>query len=277
MDGSVLLRDMLAGKGLIIAPGVYDALTARIAQYAGFKALYMSGFGTSASFGYPDIGLLTMSEMAENVRRICDAVELPLIADADTGYGSSANVFRTVREYEKAGAAAIQLEDQAWPKRSGGMKGKQIIGAAEMVEKIRTAVEARVSAKTVLVIRTDAIAAEGFEKAVERAEAYAEAGADVLFIEAMTNDEEVLRVPSLFSKPCLLNKSHSAKGMGLKTIEEIGYRLVIFPSVALWGAIEGSLRACMSLMKDGTPQEARDLPFGKDGLGPFLGIDRFMK
>jgi 2,3-dimethylmalate lyase len=277
MDGSALLREKLSGKGLIVAPGVYDALTARIAQHAGFKALYMSGYGTSASYGYPDIGLLTMNEMTENVRRICDAVDLPLIADADTGYGSPVNVFRTVREYERAGAAAIQLEDQAWPKRSGGMKGKQVIAAAEMVEKIRMAVEARVDAKTVLVIRTDAIAAEGFEKAVERAEAYAEAGADVLFIEAMATDEEVRRVPTLFSKPCLLNKSHSAKDMGLKTIEEMGYRLVIFPSVALWGAIEGAFRAYMSLMKDGTVQEVKGLPFGKDGLGPFLGLDRFMK
>ena len=142
MQQAETLRRLLSRKGLLVVPGVYDGLTSRIAQSCGFEALYMTGGGTAASYGYPDIGLLTMNEMLENVRRISGSVELPLIADADTGYGSYLNVYRTVREYEKAGAAAIQIEDQAWPKRSGHMPGKQVIEAQEMVGKVKAAADA---------------------------------------------------------------------------------------------------------------------------------------
>jgi len=275
MSKEPTLRRLLDRKGLLVAPGVYDALTAKVAQYTGFQVLYMTGYGTSAAYGYPDIGLLTMTEMLENLRRVCAAVDIPVIADADTGYGSFINVYRTVREYEKAGAAAIQLEDQAWPKRNAGMEGRKVIPAREMVEKIKAAVDARVSAETVLVIRTDAIATHGFEEALERGKTYADSGADVLFIEAPATEEEVRRIPRSFSKPCLLNKAHSAHGLSLKTLEEMGYAIVIFPSATLLGAIEGSFRMCKSLLEEGKQMPVTDLPGGAGGLNQFLGLERY--
>jgi 2-methylisocitrate lyase-like PEP mutase family enzyme len=275
MSKGPALRKLLDRKGLLVAPGVYDALTAKVAQYTGFHALYMTGYGTSASLGYPDIGLLTMTEMEENVRRISNAVDIPVMADADTGYGNPLNVYRTVREYEKAGAAAIQLEDQAWPKRSGGMQGKKVIPAEEMVWKIKAAVDARVDPETILVIRTDAIAVEGFEKALERGTMYAESGADVLFIEAPATDEQVRQIPRHFSKPCLLNKAHSARDIGLKELEGMGYAIVIFPTVTLLGAIEGSFRMCKSLMEEGRQKPVKDLPFGPEDLNQLFGLARY--
>jgi len=275
MSKDATLRKLLDRKGLLVAPGVYDALTARVAQYTGFQALYMTGYGTSAAYGYPDIGLLTMTEMLENLRRVCAAVDIPVIADADTGYGNPLNVYRTVREYEKAGAAAIQLEDQAWPKRSAGMEGRNVIAAREMVEKIKAAVDARVNAETVLVIRTDAIATRGFEEALERGKTYADSGADVLFIEAPATDEQVRQIPRNFSKPCLLNKAHSAHDLSLKTLEEMGYAIVIFPSATLLGAIEGSFRMCKSLLEEGKQMPVKDLPGGPGGLNQFFGLERY--
>jgi 2-methylisocitrate lyase-like PEP mutase family enzyme len=275
MSKDSTLRKLLDRKGLLVAPGVYDALTAKVAQYAGFQALYMTGYGTSASYGYPDIGLLTMTEMLENVRRISNAVDIPVMADADTGYGNPLNVYRTVREYEKAGAAAIQLEDQTWPKRSGGMQGKKVVPAEEMVWKIKAAVDARVNPETVLIIRTDAIAVEGFEQAMHRGNLYADSGADVLFIEAPATEEEVRRIPRSFSKPCLLNKAHSAHDLSLKTLEEMGYAIVIFPSATLLGAIEGSFRMCKSLLEEGKQMPVKDLPGGPGGLNQFLGLARY--
>jgi 2-methylisocitrate lyase-like PEP mutase family enzyme len=275
MSKDTTLRKLLDRKGLLVAPGVYDALTAKVAQYTGFQALYMTGYGTSAAYGYPDIGLLTMTEMLENLRRVCAAVDIPVIADADTGYGSFINVYRTVHEYEKAGAAAIQLEDQAWPKRSAGMEGRKVIAAREMVEKIKAAVDARVSAETVLVIRTDAIATHGFKEALERGKTYAESGADVLFIEAPATDEQVRQIPRHFSKPCLLNKAHSAHDLSLKTLEEMGYAIVIFPSATLLGAIEGSFRMCKSLLEEGKQMPVKDLPGGAGGLNQFFGLERY--
>jgi 2,3-dimethylmalate lyase len=225
--------------------------------------------------GYPDIGLLTMTEMVESIHRITDSVNIPLIADADTGFGNSANVYRTVREYEKAGAAAIQLEDQMWPKRSSGMSGKKVIAAEMMVEKIKAAVDARRNPDTVLVIRTDAIATDGFEEALRRGGLYAEAGADVLFIEAPATEAEIRLIPQRFSIPCLLNKSHSGQDIALKVLEEMGYSIVIFPSVSLFGAIEGSYRMCKSLMEEGVQRPVKDMPFGPGKLGQFLDLDKY--
>lgn len=275
MIEATVLRQLLGRKKLLVAPGVYDALTARVAQYTGFELIYMTGNGTSASYGYPDIGLLTMTEMLENIRRITDSVNIPLIADADTGYGNSANVYRTVREYEKAGAAAIQLEDQMWPKRSTGMSGKKVITAEMMVEKIKAAVDARCNPDTVLVIRTDAIATDGFEEALKRGCLYADAGADVLFIEAPATEAEIRLIPQRFSLPCLLNKSHSGQDIGLKVLEEMGYAVVIFPSLSLLGAIEGSYRMCKLLMEEGVQQPVKDMPFGPGKLNQFLGLDKY--
>ncbi len=180
-----MIKELMARGELVQAPGVYDALSAKIVEARGFNAVYMTGYGTSAGqLGLPDLGFITMTEMVLNAGRIADAVEIPLIADADTGYGNPINVIRTVREYEKAGVAAIHIEDQTWPKRCGHMAGKSVIEVKEMVGKIKAAVDARRNEDFLIIARTDAIATDGFDQAIERGHLFAEAGADVLFIEA---------------------------------------------------------------------------------------------
>src|SRR5579864_890337 len=180
------LRDLLAGPDLVVAPGAYDALSARLIAQAGFSVAYMTGFGTAASvLGQPDVGLLTMSEMVSRAAAVAAVVgDLPLIADADTGYGNPVNVRRTIREYERAGVAGLHIEDQVWPKKCGHMEGKQVIPMDEMVQKVRAAVEARQDPDFVIIARTDANAVNGLEDALQRGKAYREAGADVLFVEA---------------------------------------------------------------------------------------------
>jgi 2,3-dimethylmalate lyase len=180
-----MLREMLSRPEPVLAPGAYDALSARLVEGAGFEAVYMTGFGTSASLlGRPDVGLLTFSEMVDNARRLVQAVKVPVIADADNGYGNPINVIRTVKEYEAAGVSAVHIEDQVIPKKCGHMEGKQVIDASEMVEKIRAAVEARHSEEFVIIARTDARAVEGMDVALDRARIYRDAGADALFVEA---------------------------------------------------------------------------------------------
>jgi 2,3-dimethylmalate lyase len=273
MGRAQVLRKLLQGEKLLILPGVNDSLTARIAHHCGFSAIYMTGYGTAAVYGYPDFGLLTMSEMIENVRRISDAFEIPLIADADTGYGNPINVYRTVKEYEKAGAAGIQLEDQTWPKRCGHMEGKTVIDAEEMVSKIKAAVDARNDADTVLVIRTDAIATHGLEEAIRRGQLYADAGADVIFVEA-PDRKEMEKIPSHFSKPCLLNIPFPNQDMDVKAVETMGYKIALYPLLTLIGTIGGCLKMCKSLLEEGRLGDA-GIPFNFKELHQFLGLDQF--
>src|SRR5262249_42001517 len=189
------LRQLLAGPDPVLGPGCYDALSACLVEEAGFQAAYMTGFGTSASrLGRADVGLLTMPEMVDNARRIVDALAIPVLADADTGYGNPINVIRTVQEYERAGVAGIHIEGQAAPKKCGHMEGKQLVSAAEMVEKIRAAVAARVDPDFLLIARTDARAVEGLGAAIDRGRRYHDAGADVLFIEAPQSKAEIAEV-----------------------------------------------------------------------------------
>jgi 2-methylisocitrate lyase-like PEP mutase family enzyme len=192
------LRELLARvpeTGPVILPGAYDGLSARLVEAAGFDAVYMTGFGSTATLlGKPDVGLLSGSEMADNARRLASAVGIPLVADADTGYGNAVNVARTVAEYERAGVAGIQLEDQVSPKKCGHMAGKAIVPAAEMVGKLHAAVDARRDPDLVLIARTDAIAVDGVDAAIERARAYLAAGADALFVEAPTSEADVERI-----------------------------------------------------------------------------------
>lgn len=204
-NGPMQLRALLQNNEPILAPGAYDALSARLIETVGFPAVYMTGFGTAASrLGRPDVGLLTMSEMVDQAHRIVEAVERPVIADADTGYGNPINVIRTVQEYEQAGVAAIHLEDQVAPKKCGHMEGKQVIPTEEMVEKIRAAVAARTNDDFVIIARTDARAVEGLEAAINRAEHYRQAGADMLFVEAPQSKEEVRQIAEAFSETPLL-------------------------------------------------------------------------
>lgn len=185
------LRAMLAGPEMVLAPFVYDALQAKVAAQLGFAAVYMTGFGTAAARGYPDLGLLTMSEMADNVRAIARAVDVPLICDADTGYGNPVNVWRTVREYEDAGAAALHIEDQVWPKRCGFLAGKQVIAMEEMVPKVRAACEARRDPNLVIIARSDALAINGWDDTERRCRAYRAAGADMIFVDGIRTREDL--------------------------------------------------------------------------------------
>jgi 2,3-dimethylmalate lyase len=251
------LAELIRGREPILAPGAYDALTARMIEQAGFPAVYMTGFGTSASLlGRPDVGLLTMSQMVDNARRIAQAVDVPVIADADTGYGNPLNVIRTVQEYELAGVSAIHIEDQVMPKKCGHMENKQVIPATEMTEKLHAAVEARGSSDFLIIARTDARAVEGLDSALRRARAYREAGADILFIEAPQNEEEVARIARAFpSVPLLFNWAEGGKTppMPLERLKEFGYRIVIFPISALLVAAKAIRAALAEIKAEGTP------------------------
>ncbi len=260
------LRELLAGPGTLVAPGAYDALSAGLVEQAGFDVVYMTGFGTTASLiGRPDVGLLTGTEMIDNARRIAAAVNVPVIADADTGYGNAINVVRTVQAYEQAGVAGIQLEDQVMPKKCGHMSGKAVIGPDEMAGKIRAAAAARRDPDFVLIARTDAVAVEGVDAAVARAGAYAEAGADVLFVEAPTSEEDLATVARELKgvAPLVFNWAEGGRTppLPLERIAELGFALVLFPIGTLLAATAGIRALLATLRADGTPLAALpDLP-----------------
>jgi len=246
MLNTTRLRELLVQRDLLVAPGAYDALSARLIAQAGFPAVYMTGFGTAASvLGQPDVGLLTMSEMVSRAAALAAVVgDRPLIADADTGYGNPINVRRTVREYEQAGVAAIHIEDQVWPKKCGHMEGKQVISVDEMVQKIRAAVDARQDPDFVIIARTDANAVYGLEDALRRGRAYREAGADVIFIEAPRSIEELHAIAQAFPDvPLLYNWAESGKTplLPLEEIHALGFKLVIFPVSMLFAATQALL------------------------------------
>ena len=260
----------------LLAPGCYDALSARLVEEAGFPAVYMTGFGTAASrLGRPDVGLLTMTEMVDNARRIVEAVSVPVIADADTGYGNPINVIRTVQEYERAGVAAIHLEDQVTPKKCGHMEGKQLVTTAEMVEKVRAAVEARRSPDFLVIARTDARAVEGLPAALERGRRYREAGADVLFVEAPLSESEIEEIAGAFRDvPLLFNYAEGGKtpAVALERLAELGYAIVIFPISALLATTRAVRDVLARIREDGTPINVlHELPRFEDFLD-FIGL-----
>jgi 2,3-dimethylmalate lyase len=200
------LRRLLSGPDMVVAPFVYDCLQAKIAERSGFQAVYMTGFGTAAARGFPDLGLLTMSEMVQNARAIAHAVNIPVICDADTGYGNPINVWRTVREYEEAGAAALHIEDQVWPKKCGFLAGKQVIPLEEMVPKVRAACDARRDPNFVIIARTDALAVNGWDDVVRRCNAYRQAGADLVFVDGIRTVDDLKDYASkLATLPLLYN------------------------------------------------------------------------
>ena len=252
------LRELLARPKVLMAPGAADALTARLIAKHGFEAIYMTGAGTTAvRLGMPDVGLLTMSEMVDNAQRIAYASQLPLIADADTGYGGPVNVQRTVRDYERAGAAAIHIEDQQWPKRCGHLAGKSLIPVEEMQAKIRAGLDARIDQDFVLIARSDALAVEGFERAMERCHRYEEAGADMIFLEAPSKMEHLAAIPKAFRKPALYNMASSGKTpfLGAEEIQKLGYKVVIYPNFALLSAITAISHTLSELKRTGTMSE----------------------
>lgn len=257
------LRLLLQQPGAVMAPGVADALNARLVAKHGFSAIYMTGAGTTAvRLGMPDIGLLTMTEMIDNAGRIADASGLPLIADADNGYGGVMNVRRTVQGYERAGVAAIHIEDQVMPKRCGHLMGKQLVPAEEMIAKIKAAIDARTDPDFMIIARTDAIAVEGFDAALERAERYGEAGADILFVEAPNAAQLPALAPRL-KAPLLYNMATSGKTPFLsKTqIEELGFKLVIYPNWVMLASIRAVSHVLQTLKESGSIASlATDLP-----------------
>ena len=263
MRTTTRLRELLAGPDLIVAPGAYDALSARLIAQAGFSVVYMTGFGTAASvLGQPDVGLLTMSEMVSRASALAAVVgDVPLIADADTGYGNPINVQRTIHEYERAGVAGLHIEDQVWPKKCGHMEGKQVIPMEEMVQKVRAAVDARQDPDFVIIARTDANAVTGFEDALRRGRAYREAGADVVFIEAPRSIAELKTVAAAFSDvPLLFNWADSGKTppLPLHVIRKLGYKLVIFPVSTLFAATY-AMSGLLEVLKRGEiPTEMSD-------------------
>ena len=252
------LRELLAAPDPLIAPGAYDALSARLVEMAGFDVVYMTGFGTTASLlGRPDVGLLSGAEMIDNARRIVAAVDVPVIADADTGYGNAINVLQTVRAYEQAGVAGIHLEDQVMPKKCGHMSGKVVIDADEMVGKIRAAAAARQDPDFVLIARTDAAAVHGLDEALRRARAYAEAGADILFVEAPTSEDDITRVATELKGvvPLVFNWAEGGRTppLPLDRITELGFSLVLFPIGTLLAATAGMRSLLATLRAEGTP------------------------
>src|SRR5437868_3669854 len=233
------LRGVLKQDGLLIAPGAYDCISARTIEHAGFSAVYMTGAGTAATLGYPDYGLLSMSEMAENAGRLAAAVKIPVIADADTGYGNELNVTRTVREYEKRGVAGLHIEDQGFPKKCGHLDDKTVIALDEFLAKVRAAAAARQDADFLLIARTDSRAVIGFEEAVTRMNAALAAGADMAFLEAPQTLAEIEAVPKLVKGPCLLNVVSGGKTpiIDLDRAQELGFKLAILPGVLFQSAV----------------------------------------
>jgi carboxyvinyl-carboxyphosphonate phosphorylmutase len=258
MRPTTRLRELLARPDMIVAPGAYDALSARLIAQAGFSAIYMTGFGATASvLGQPDVGLLTMSEMVGRAAALASVTgAIPLIADADTGYGNPINVRRTIQEYERAGVAALHIEDQIWPKKCGHMEGKQVIPMDEMVQKVRAAVDARQDPDFVIIVRTDANAVYGLEDALRRGKAYYEAGADMLFIEAPRSIEELRAIKQAFpTVPLLFNWADGGKTpmVPLDEIRTLGFKLVIYPVSTLFAATHAMLSLLDVLRQGQTP------------------------
>jgi 2-methylisocitrate lyase-like PEP mutase family enzyme len=254
------LKRLLERPGCAMAPGVADALMGRLVARAGFEVLYMTGNGTAAvRLGAPDIGLLTMIEMVDNAARIADSAGIPLIADADDGYGNPFNVRRTVRAYEKAGIAALHIEDQMAPKRCGHFAGKRLIPAPEMAAKIKAAADAREDPDLVIIARTDAIAVEGLSAALERAALYGEAGADALFVEAPGSLDDIETIGRALAKPQVFNMSTSGKTppVSIDELGALGFKIAIYPNHVLYAALAGSRKLLAELKSTGSVAEAR--------------------
>ncbi|HEU0292170.1 MAG TPA: isocitrate lyase/PEP mutase family protein [Anaerolineales bacterium] len=245
-----ILRKLLSQPGLLIVPGAADALTARLIEDSGFSAVYASGAGiANVQFALPDIGLLTLTEMIEPIRRIVDAVDIPVIADADTGYGNAVNVTRTTRVFEDAGVAAMQLEDQVTPQKSGHFNGKEVISADEMAQKVHAAVRAR--QEMLIIARTDSLATHGIDEVVRRANLYAGAGADIIFVEAPTQKEQIAGLPKQINAPLLFNMTEGAKTPPIShdELHKMGYRIVIHPNLAMRVAARAVQSALAVLQK----------------------------
>lgn len=277
--GDKALKELIEAGELVVAPGVFNPLTAMIAESQGFEAVYMTGFGTATmNHGYPDLGLVTMTEMVENAARIATAVSIPVIADADTGYGNPINVVRTIQEYERAGVAAIHMEDQVWPKRCGHMTGKAVIEAEDMAAKIRAAADARSNPDFLIIARTDALATHGFEHAIERGRLYAEAGADVLFIEAPTSVEEMEQIPQrLPERPHLVNMAPRTPNLPVADLKNMGFSIALFPGICLAASIAACIEELQRFKENGKQRDFSDWIQSFSELNDFLKVPYYLE
>lgn len=262
------LKQLVEARRGLIVPGAFNALSAKVIEDLGFQAIYVTGAGvTNMWFGMPDQGFMGLAEIAEHTARIRDAVNVPLLVDADTGFGNALNVYHTVRTLERAGADCIQLEDQVAPKRCGHFSGKEVISTEEAVSKIKAAVDARRDPDLLIMARTDAAATHGFEAAVERAQKFAEAGADILFVEAVTKAEEVRALPQRLAKPQLMNMVIGGRTpiFNAEQLGELGYGIVLYANAALQGAVAGMQKALTVLRDEKEVQESSGLvtPFAE--------------
>jgi methylisocitrate lyase len=258
-----------------VAPGAHNAFTARIIEQAGFKAVYMTGSGAAMDLlGLPDLGFLTMTEMVAHAGNIVQATSLPVIADADTGYGNALNVVRTVREYERAGVAGLHIEDQVAPKRCGHFPGKEVISREEMLGKIEAALDARRDKNLVIIARTDARAVLGLKEAVERGQAYAKAGADMVFVDAPESAEELRLIASSIPAPVMANMSEGGKTplLRAKELQEMGYKLVIYPRSAAGAAAKAIQELMVVLQRDGTTEKYLDRIISFEGRNQITGL-----
>ena len=275
------LKTRLAGDKITVAPGIYDALSGLLVEQGGFSTAYLSGASLAYTrFGRPDIGLIGMREVADTVTVIRERIDIELVVDGDTGYGNALNVMRTVKEFERAGASAIQLEDQDLPKRCGHLNGKTLVSASEMVGKLKAAVDTRVDQDTLIIARTDAIAVEGFECALERAEKYLEAGADILFVEAPENRDQMEKMNFQFSGrvPLLANMVEGGKTpiSGADDLEELGYSIVIFPGGTV-RAVSFAMQEYMGqLKKTGSTDLWRNRMFDFRGFNDLIGTPEML-
>jgi len=252
MNTKQQLRKLAEARRGVLVPGAFNALSAKVIEDLGFEAIYVTGAGvTNMWFGMPDQGFMGLAEIAEHTARIRDAVELPLLVDADTGFGNALNVYHTVRTLERAGADCIQLEDQVAPKRCGHFSGKEVISTDEAVSKIKAAVDARRDADFLVMARTDAAATHGFEAAVERAQRFAEAGADILFVEAVTTADEIRALPQRLAQPQLMNMVIGGKTpiFNADELGQLGFGFVLYANAALQGAVAG-MQKCLTLLRD---------------------------
>lgn len=276
-SGRKALREMLEGDKIIVAPGAHNGISARIIEKVGFKAVYATGYGASASqLSQPDVGLMTMTEMVSHMNNLVEAVTVPVIADADTGYGNVINTIRTVRQFEKAGVAAIQLEDQVMPKRCGHMLGREIVAMDEMVGKIEASVKARRDDDLVIIARTDARTKYGIDEAIRRGQAYAEAGADVIFIESPESIEEMKLINQSMPKPCLANVVERGRTPQLPTaeLEKIGYKIAIFPITGVLAETKALFHVFERLMETGSTNSIMEYLYDFEGFNLLMGAEK---
>jgi len=280
MKKTTQLKNLVFAKEILVMPGIYDGLSAVIAEKLGFKALCLGGYAASASLlGKPDISLLTLTEMTNHLRNITEVTDIPILADGDTGYGSILNVIRTVREFEKAGAGGLFIEDQVFPKRCGHMEGKQVIPAEDMVSKIKAALDTRIDEDMIIMARTDAYAVYGLDEAIRRANLYHEAGADMIFIEAPTTSDEMKRLNQAVSAPSLANMVEGGKTplRTAKELEEMGYSVAVFPVSAIYAAAKSVWNLLKLLSETGTTQGYEESMFCFDEFNELVNLRQYRK